>query len=102
MKEEKRARGYTKSVSQRADDSGGGDGGARVVGSLLDITHRSLLLLLTGPGYSAVSHTVRSIHRTERWTLTIVGRLYKVKLRPQNSPRAMSGSESSRDPGCRK
>jgi hypothetical protein len=47
-----------------------------------------------------VSHTVRSIHRTERWLLTIVGRLYKVKLRPQNSlelPRVskeLSGMES--------
>ena len=56
------------------------------MGSLLDITQIFIASLLTGPGYFAVSHTVRSIHRTERWTLTIVGRLYKVKLRPQNSP----------------
>src|SRR6266542_3897217 len=34
--------------------------------------------------------TVRSIQRTERWTLTLVGRLYKVKLRPQNSPQKFS------------
>jgi hypothetical protein len=55
------------------------------LGSLIDYIQIFIASLLTGPGYFAVSHTVRSIYRTERWTLTIVGRLYKVELRPQNS-----------------
>jgi hypothetical protein len=48
---------------------------------------KGLLLVFHFQQDQAISrcHTVRSVHRTERWTLTIVGRLYKVKLRHQNS-----------------